>query len=235
MDTNTSKFHDIWSAYQTLAEQYHIGQYAKKLAESSETENAYYHEKQRENQKYIPYTAPYKKYSTDELNLYIEQISKVTTDDVGLQLHIPHAYYQNLLSKEAEKFGLTTWSYLDYDVEMVQDNELIYHYECKKTTPADYFNWHSDWGTLGGYMGEYAYCPKCYEKIHTDYRKGREDFDPNDTVLCYKVVPGKNTLFIGTKEQVVAHQQKVSNLRKQWNKDQVKKRKNGIHYSEIEN
>lgn len=227
VDTLTGSQYDgdkVWSVYQKMADKVGLSEYGQRMTESSKWEGEYYREKQMDNRSYSPYSAPNTKYSDEQLTEFKQRIDRVQVAGEGVLFHVPHPYYRDLLRNYATGYGLQSWSYLDHNKEIERDNSLIYHYECKQTTPLDMFFWHDDWGTMGGYMGCYSTCPKCHERIHTDYIKGGSDFDPTDE-LAYKIVQGKNTLFIGTQQQVEQHKLDISKKGKDWNREQVRKRK----------
>jgi RNA polymerase subunit RPABC4/transcription elongation factor Spt4 len=46
-----------------------------------------------------------------------------------------------------------------------------------------------------GYVGEYAYCPHCNEKFHTDY-KYHPEYNKKKEWMGYMVIQGKNTITV---------------------------------------
>jgi len=220
-DFSEDSIEKMYFLYKKLGDEVGMGEYTQRISDSNKKDKIYHEAIINDNLQYKPYTAPKRKYSIQELLDFETQIENAKD---GVALYISHPYYRSLLRKKATLLGLETYSYVDMDKEMDNDNELIYHYRCRMSSPSDLFFWHSDWGTFGGYMGSYANCPNCHRRIYSDFVKGSSDFD-QDCSLSYKLVQGKNTLFIGTEEQVAEHKLYLKRKSEQWNRKQVRKKK----------
>ena len=174
--------------------------------------------------KYHPYRTPHRQYTDDEIETMVKQVKNSVGEGEGegvgeregMVFHLTHPYYRNLVRKQATENGLESWSYTDYDREIEDDSELIYHYKCRKSAPTDLFHWITDPNSFMIYSGSYSKCPNCDGTVHNYYTKGSTFFDIYNP-QSYKIVQGKNCLFIGTEKQVKQHQHQTRHKTKEWN------------------
>jgi hypothetical protein len=155
-----------------------------------ERTNSFYKQLSSEQEDWEGYTEPYTKIDIDN---YIDEVKKMNKGETKVFV-IHHPYYRKKIREVAKELGYSCKSSVDSSIEMNEDSELVKHFECNKVTPECKINWMSDYGMMG-YVGEYAYCPHCNEKFHTDY-KYHPEYNKKKEWMGYMVIQGKNTITV---------------------------------------
>lgn len=131
-----------------------------------------------------------KPYEEIDINSILSQIRNLESGQ-KLEIQVNHPYYRKKIHDLCDTLGYYFKSFINEDVPLHEDNTLVLHFKCNKSTPSAKMKWHEDTDSNGDYYQSYATCHHCDRFLFSEYRCSNFHEERN-MEYGYMYVYGKN-------------------------------------------